>query len=253
MKKVATIADLPNRFRDIGDRLSVTLVGPEYPVNVGHTARLLKNFGIRRLYLIEPKFDRRIAGVYASHADDLIENAETLDLGHVRKLHDLLVATTAIRATRKSNVNRFVVTPEEVAKYVMASSSVSLVFGRDTTGLTNEELEACDIATTIDTGTGYRTLNVTHSVAIMLYLMSRGKVMRRALPSKETRETFSRYAYALSQVSGLQEQRAERVGKLAGKMILRSQLSNRELLFLASLMRRAVIKIAGDSQQRSKT
>ena len=129
----------------------------------------------------------------------------------VRKTHDLLLATTAIRARRGANVSRTTVKPEEAVSRLMDAESASVIFGRDTTGLTNEELALCDLVTTVETRTEYRTLNVSHSVAILLYLAS-GAWSRRAAPrtlaasraSRERREAFSRYAYRLAIASGMQ-------------------------------------------------
>lgn len=229
------------------EKVSVTLVGPEYPINVGYTARLAKNFGIRKLYLVEPKFDRRVASVYAAHGADIIEEAEEVDLGQLRKRHELLVATTAITATKRTNINRLSVSPEEVAQYVSSSRSVSLVLGRDTTGLKNEEIEKCDIVTTINTGTNYRTLNVSHSAAILLYILSRTKLAKKRVPKLGERDAFAAYAYELALASGLQKYRAERLKKLARRMTIRSQLDGKELGLLVSLMRKAVMTISEPS------
>ena len=68
-------------------------------------------------------------------------------------------------------MDRLGVAPEEAAGYVSSAKTPSLVFGRDTTGLRNEELARCDVVTSIATGTGYRTLNVSHSMSILLYVL----------------------------------------------------------------------------------
>jgi tRNA/rRNA methyltransferase len=234
------------------ENVSVTIVGPEYPINVGYIARLVKNFGVRKLYLVEPKFDRRVASIYAAHGADVIEEAEEVDLDGLRHKHDLLIATTAIPATRRSNVNRLSVSPEEVKRYVSSSKSVSLVLGRDTTGLKNEEIAICDLVTTIQTGTKYRTLNVSHSAAILLYILSKTARSRRFVPTPGERDAFVDCAYDLAIVSGLQKFRAERLKKLATRMTIRSQLDEKELGLLLSLMRKAIVTIES-TQARSKT
>ena len=236
------------------DKVSVTLVGPEYPVNVGYTARLIKNFGVRKLYLIGPNFDRRVASVYASHAADVIESSEELDFDSLRDRHDLLVATTAVTAIRRTNVDRLSVTPEDMTRYVSSSRSASLVFGRDTTGLRNEELARCDLVTSVATGTNYRTLNVSHSVGILLYSLSRRRAEKRRLPASGERDAFAKYAYELAVAAGVQAHRAERLKKLARRMTLRSQLDGKELGMLVSLLRKARDAIPDASgQARSKT
>ncbi len=234
------------------ENLSVTLVGPEYPVNVGYIARLMKNFGMRKLYLVEPKFDRRVASIYAAHGSGVVEDAAEVSLDELRKRHDLLVATTAIPATKSSNVNRLSAAPEEVRQHVLSSKSASLVMGRDTTGLRNEEVALCDLVTTIYTGTKYQTMNISHSVAILLYVLSRTESKSRTIPSFEEREAFAGCAYELAVASGLQSFRAERLKKLAARMAIHSQLDEKELALLLSLMRKAVVTIES-SYTRSKT
>jgi len=237
-------------LRPLSDILSVTVVGAEYPVNLGYTARLMKNFGVERLYLVGAKCDMRAASVYASHGSDILERAEVVTLEKVRRTHDLLLATTAIRARRGANVSRTTVRPDEAVARIMAAERASVVFGRDTTGLTNEELALCDLVTTVDTRTDYRTLNVSHSAAILLYLAStahaaestsRAPAASRA--SRERREAFSRYAYQLAIASGMQKHRAERMVQVARRVALKSDVSSRELGLLVSLMRKAEFAI----------
>jgi tRNA/rRNA methyltransferase len=125
-----------------------------------------------------------------------------------------------------------------------------MVFGRDTTGLTNEELALCDLVTTVDTRTNYKTLNVSHSAAILLYLASTaraaGNVPRTpaaSRASRERREAFSRYAYELAIASGMQEHRAERMVQVARRVALKSDVNSKELGLLVSLMRKAQLAI----------
>jgi tRNA/rRNA methyltransferase len=228
------------------DHISLTLVGPEYPINVGYTARLAKNFGIRKLYLVQPKFDSRVASVYAAHGADIIERAEELTFDQLRSRHDLLVATTAITATKRTNINRLSINPEEIAQYLLSSKSASLVLGRDTTGLKNEEIAKCDMVTTVYTGTKYRTLNVSHSAAILLYIMSKATT-KSTLPKLEERNVFAKYSYELALASGLQKYRAERLKKLATRVAIRSQLDGKELGLFVSLMRKALLSINSTS------
>ena len=237
-------------MRELNDILSVTVVGAEYPVNLGYTARLLKNFGVRRLYLVDPKVDMRAASVYASHGADILKDAKVVTFARVRKIHDLLLATTAIRARRGANVSRTAVKPEEATARLLAADSASMVFGRDSTGLTNEELSLCDLVTTVDTRTNYGTLNLSHSVAILLYLTSRARAGQNAQTtpagsraSRERREAFSRYAYQLAVASGMQKHRAERIIQVARRVALKSDVNSKELGLLVSLMRKAELAI----------
>ncbi len=230
--------------------LSITVVGAEYPVNLGYTARLMKNFGLERLYLVAPRCDVRAASVYASHGADILKHAEVVTLAKVRKTHDLLLATTAIKARREANVSRTAIKPEEAVARIVSAGSASIVFGRDTTGLTNEELALCDLVTSVDTRTDYRTLNVSHSAAILLFLTSGAWEARNArLPSvdsrasRKRREVFSRYAHQLAIASGMQPHSAERIVHVARMVALKSEVSSKELGLLVALMRKAELAI----------
>ena len=231
----------------LSDILSITVVGAEYPVNLGYTARLMKNFGLQRLYLVSPNCDMRAASVYASHGADVLKGAMVVTLAKLRKTHDLLLATTAIRARRGANVSRTAVRPEEAVARIVAAKSASIVFGRDTTGLTNEELAICDLVTSVETRTDYRTLNVSHSAAILLYLTARAwgsnKAPQAPKASRQRREAFSRYAYNLAIASGMQSHRAERVVQVARRVALKSEVNSRELGLLVSLMRKAELAV----------
>lgn len=234
------------------DHVTICLVGPEYPINVGYIARLAENFGIKQLYLVDPKFDRRIAMVYAAHGSDIIQKAKEASLAAVREDHDVLVATTAISATRRANVNRRSIDPEDIAAHILPGTSASLVFGRDTTGLKNEELSVCDLVTTIRTGTNYRTMNVSHSAAVLLYVLSRSsRAKATGAPNLLERDALAKYAYDLATASGVQGHRAEMLRKLSKRMVMRSGLDSKEVGLMVSLMRKALVKIQS-GQTRSK-
>src|SRR5256712_10160565 len=110
----AVFGPLNNLLRN----LSITLVEPEYPVNVGYVARLAKNFGVRRIFFVNPKVDLSAASIYAAHGADVLDRAETIGFRDLRRIHDLLVATTAIRARRKGNLVRKWIRPERAASYL---------------------------------------------------------------------------------------------------------------------------------------
>jgi tRNA/rRNA methyltransferase len=232
--------------------LSVTLVEPEYSINVGHIARLLKNFGINKLYLIEPKIDLNIVSVFASHGVDVLETVEKIDFKELRKRYELLVGTTAIGAKSRGNVIRTTSNPEQVIQYIRSVKSASIVFGRDTTGLKNEELMLCDVVTTIDTRTKYKTLNISHAVAILLYLLSRQGPSKRPLQPLHVRERFAQYLYELAITSGLQKHRINDLQDISKRISLKSDLNDKEMLLLLSLFRKAILTIR-KSQERSNT
>ena len=96
--------------------IAVAIVEPQYHVNVGHIARLMKNFGLKKLYLVNPRYDREEAVRYATHGKDVLASAKVIMLKQLRKKFDILVATSAIQATSKLNILRESMSPERLAQ-----------------------------------------------------------------------------------------------------------------------------------------
>ena len=231
----------------------MALVEPAYPVNVGHVARLVKNFGVRRLYLVNPKVDMSVAAVYASHAADVLEEARVVTFARLRKENQMLVATTAVRATRGSNVIRRMVRPERVSSIVRTARTSALVFGRDSTGLTNEEIAKCDVTTALDTGTGYRTLNIGHAVAILLYLTSKGEARKRAVQSVKARDLFARGFRELAASARLPDHKTRNMVKVGKRIAASSELSDSQLYLMVGVFRKATSTLRALQDRDSKT
>lgn len=233
--------------------VSVTLVEPKGPVNVGHVARLVRNFGVEKLYLVEPKVDMAVAAVYASHASDVLDSAAITTFDRVRKDHQLLVATTAVRASKKSNVIRRIVGPDRLYEILSSSKSSSLVFGRDTTGLTNQEIQMCDITTTIDTAPEYRALNLGHAVAIILYLASRGRKSRPASQGRIAREVFAKSFFELAEASKMPKHKVRNLYQVGKRVAVSSEMTDSQLNMLSGVFRKAVAAIEKGQERGSKT
>jgi len=233
--------------------LSVALVEPRYPVNVGHVARLMKNFGVSKLYLVNPNVDMSVAAVYASHASDVLEGAKKVSFGRLRRDNQMLVATTAVRASRGSNVIRRSVKPERISAILRTARTASLVFGRDTTGLTNQEIAQCDVTTVLETGTRYRTLNIGHAVAILLYLISKGEQRKVAVQGKVARELFARSFHELARGSRMADHRVRNLREVGKRIAAASGLTDSQLNLMTGVFRRAKLAIGEGHPRDSKT
>ncbi|AEM38043.1 RNA methyltransferase, TrmH family, group 1 [Pyrolobus fumarii 1A] len=153
-------------------KIRVVVVGIEGPINLGFIARLVKNFEADELFLVKPVAQvDETALRFAAHARDVLERVvivESLD----DALKDVAVsACTSARVGQKSDVLRHAVTPWELVEMVEGYSSVALVFGRESTGLTREEIAKCDLLVSIPASREYPVLNLSHAVGILLYEM----------------------------------------------------------------------------------
>lgn len=157
--------------------LSIILVETEHAQNLGAVCRVMANFGLKDLFLINPKCkkDDIDALIRAKHeAAGILEKAQVADF-MILETFDYLIATTA-RIGTHYNIPRSPLTPEEIAQYLEENElvkdqkvRVGLIFGREGHGLFNEEIEKCDLVATIPTHHSYETMNLSHSVAIFLY------------------------------------------------------------------------------------
>lgn len=149
--------------------VSVILVEPAVPGNIGAVARVMANFGFKDLVLVRPKCDHlsEEAQGRSKHARPILKKAKVV---HALKGFDYLIGTTSALGT-DFNIPRSPVTPKELVELLRGKQTkkVGLVFGPEGPGLSNKELEACDFIVTIPTHEEYASMNLSHSVAILLY------------------------------------------------------------------------------------
>jgi len=223
-------------------KLSVALIEPEHEVNVGHIARIMKNFGIDQLLLINPKFDAKKASIFAVHGKDLLDKAKVVNFKILRKF-DLLIGTTAIRSSDRSNVVRDSINPSQLAQILVgAKQNVCVLLGRESTGLNNHELSACDIVVSIDTGTSYRTLNISHALAILLYEIKRGSFKKKKnLASVHERELLIDYALKLATTTGYRRHKTALLAMALKRLLGRNMLTSKEAMLMVTLFRQALL------------
>lgn len=157
--------------------LTIILVETEHAQNLGAVCRVMANFGIKDLVLINPACKREDIDAIkrAKHvATPILEHAKIADFS-VLKSFDLLIGTTA-RTGSAYNIARSPLLPEEMAEMLHEKSLLSdqkvragLVIGREGHGLSNAEIKQCDYVVTIPTHSEYDTMNISHAVAILLY------------------------------------------------------------------------------------
>lgn len=154
-------------------RVRVVLVEPQEPMNVGAVARAMRNFGLSRLYLVNPAPRvgppwAREAYWLAVHAEEVLDQAVA-----VGSLQEALEGVTLVVATtgRPRELYPAPVVPAwEVPERVLSvAGEVALVFGRETFGLTNEELDLAHVIGTIPTAPEQPSLNLAQAVVIFAY------------------------------------------------------------------------------------
>ena len=155
--------------------IRVVLVEPLYGGNVGSTARVMKNFGFSDLALVNPCEMGGEARAFAMHAREIMENASVHStIQDAVAGSNLVIAATGNPGVRvEKHIRMPPHSPKSVKQLLTGkSASVSILFGREDKGLSNDELKLCDIIMSIPTSPDYSSMNLSHSVAVVLYELS---------------------------------------------------------------------------------
>ena len=163
--------------------IRVVLVEPSHPGNVGAVARAMKTMGLFRLHLVRPRhFPSAEATARAAGADDLLVSAAICE-----ELSDALgdCAWAAATSARARHLPWPELDPAACAREVLARApgEVALVFGRESTGLTNPEIDLCQAAVKIPTDDAFPSLNLAGSVQILAWELRRALLARGATDS----------------------------------------------------------------------
>jgi len=152
------------------DNIRIVLVNTHHPGNIGAAARAMKNMGLSRLYLVDPKdFPSFEASQRASSATDVLSRAVVVDtLAEALQGCSFVCGTSA----RQRSVRWPQLDARECGQQLQQESEqheVALVFGRERSGLSNEELEQCQVLVNIPTAEAYSSLNLAQAVQVLSY------------------------------------------------------------------------------------
>ncbi len=174
------------------ERIRVVLVGTTHPGNIGGAARAMKAMGLKRLALVRPeRFPCAEATARASGADDLLAGAVVCEsLGQAVADCHLVIGTTA----RERRLPWPLLDPRGCGELAMSEAAggheVALVFGREHSGLSNEELALCQRAVRIPTDPGFSSLNLAAAVQVLCYelRMAAGVPEREGIAGRQDRQ-----------------------------------------------------------------
>lgn len=154
------------------DRIQIVLVGAQDGANVGAVCRAMKTMGITRLVLVgDRQYDENRVRTLALHASDVWVHAvryETL----AEALSDSVLTVASTRRKGKFRKGSSL-SPEQLATLVQQTGEglVSIVFGRESDGLTDEEVAQCALVVSIPTSDSFPSLNLSQAVQIITYTL----------------------------------------------------------------------------------
>lgn len=152
------------------NNIRIVLINTFHPGNVGAIARAMKNMGLSSLYLVDPNdYPSDEAVSRAAGAVDILDQAVVVDsLQEAIGDCSLIIGTSARHRTFQLPI----MNARECAESVLFESQqhpVAIVFGREKTGLLNEEIAQCNRQVYIDANQEYPVLNISQAVQIVAY------------------------------------------------------------------------------------
>ena len=151
---------------------AIILVEPQLAENIGMAARAMANFGLSELRLVAPRdgWPKKGARAAASGALSILDAAKVYDTARaaVADLHFVLATTARERGQMKR-----VLGPEpalrDVCARVSAGEAAGILFGRERTGLENDEIALADAVVTFPVNPAFASLNLAQAVLLVAY------------------------------------------------------------------------------------
>lgn len=226
-----------------GEKISIILVEPQHPGNIGMVCRAMKNMGLSDLRLVNPcQHLHPEAFKFAVSAKDLLEGARDFNtLADALADCPLSVGTTR----RHGKYRQEIYTPKEVIDKIgpeLWDNRAAIVFGREDHGLTTEELSLCRWHATIPTAGEYGSLNLAQAVLIFSYELH--MVANEPLPSdgremagaNETEDLFGHMEKTLLRIGFLNPQNPSHLMRSFRRIFARAELDSREVSILRGML-----------------
>ena len=224
--------------------LRVVLVEPMYDGNVGSVARSMKNFGFDQLVLVNPCGIDDFGKAMASHAWDILEKAKVVStLEEAIDESSLVIGTTGKRLGDEHKHLRLHIrepwlTPSQLVEKLNGKDcEVALLLGRENWGLTNQELQLCNLLVSIPTSPSYSIMNLAHAATILLYELSRVEPGSIALAGPETLERLQMSARGLLDEINYPSHKREFRMMMFKRIFGRAELTEREANTLLGMLK----------------
>lgn len=226
-------------------RVRVVLCATSHPGNIGSVARAMRTMGLEHLELVTPKrFPDPEAVARASRATDVLDRARVRD-----SLPDALVGavfTVGFTARPRELVGRVLAVREAAAEAVVAArgGDVAFVFGTETFGLSNDEMDRCSVLAYIPADPDYSSLNLAAAVQVACYELrvaaeagTRWQAPRFPLAaSDELEKLFAHARKTLVDLGFLDPRRPRRLMPRLRRLFARARLEREEVNILRGIL-----------------
>ncbi len=222
----------------------IILDSPQLGENIGAVARVMMNFGLFDLRIVNPRDGWPSSGAIAmaAGAEGILENAEIYD-DYNKAISDIqvLYATTA----RKRNINKKLITPKEsVQELANIKGKKAILFGPERTGITNQNIIMADRLISIQVNPEFSSINLAQSVGIWCYewfssqRLEVGGQKSGIATKSELESLFGHLERELDKSNFFKSpEKREKMIHNIRSMLLRAQLSGQEVRTLRGIIR----------------
>ncbi len=231
------------------EKIRIVLVETSHPGNIGGVARAMKNMKLNQLYLVSPKiFPSADATSRASGADEILAAAQVYD-----SLQEAISECTLVfgASARNRSLSWPTLTVRDCAEKIVSGSNltnVAIVFGRENSGLTNQELDLCQYLLRIPCNPGFSSLNLAAAVQVVGYEVfvasekkqefNIAKTEREVLATSEQLELFYQHLHqALIDIGFMHPDKSKSVMRRLRRIYNRTQLDSKEVDILRGILR----------------
>jgi tRNA (cytidine32/uridine32-2'-O)-methyltransferase len=229
----------------MNENVRIVMVHPSHPGNIGAAARAMKNMCLTQLVLVRPLvFPSHEATSRASGADDVLARARV-----VETLADAVADCRIVigASARLRSVQWPLLAPREAAQLARAEAAqgpVSIVFGRESSGLSNEELDLCTHLVHIATNPEYSSLNVAMAIQVLSYELmlttapglSHASGAQQVASNAEMEGFFGHLEQALDEIGFTDELRAEKLLRRLRRLFHRAAPDSEEVNILRGIL-----------------
>ncbi len=220
------------------DSISIVLVRPKFPENIGSVARAMKNMGLGRLVIVNGSSPIH-ANAYklASGAENILERAEEFPTLREAVSEMGCVIGMTSRGGKERDPD---LTSEAMAQKLIPLSQknlIGIVFGSEKEGLTNEDLSLCHLSVRIPSMESFPSLNLAQAVMVVSYELFKAST---DIPNKEIRlaeadqleRMLEHMEKTLSRIGFLDSNNPKRIMRVLRRLFGRSQMDEREVRIL---------------------
>lgn len=229
--------------------IRIVMVNPSHPGNIGAAARAMKTMGLNRLYLVAPRyFPHPDATAMAAGAEDILQAAIVVpDLLTAIKECQLVLGLSARQ--REIPLPSLDVR-EGVKQAAQCSGEIAFLFGRESNGLNNDELQRCHYQIQIPCGSEYTSLNVAAAMQILCYellLAKKTEVNNDPMASnlasvEEIAGFYQHLEESLIEIGFLNPEQPKLLMQRLKALYQRAQLTTTEINLLRGILRAIKIK-----------